>query len=545
MPSPETGDLEDSLALLARIQQLERRVEELRREAEPLREHQEQTEFAMSVARVGVSYRDLDSPDLMLSASLADLLGLPLGTRSINRYDFFANVHPDDVERVRGAVASAVKHNDRFSLEYRYQTSHRGWRWFQSEGRVTSARPGQPARLFSAIADVTERRSLELQLHQAQKMEAIGQLAGGVAHDFNNLLTAIGGYSRLLLENITDPHQRGDVEEIVKAAERAGSLTKQLLAFSRRQVMETTALDINELVDEIAGMLRRIIGEDVVLTTHLGTAIPAVRGDRGQLEQVLMNLVVNARDATAGSGTIHIHTAVADLASPLTSYGLALKPGRYTVLTVSDTGHGMSEETKARVFEPFFTTKPRGQGTGLGLATVYGIVAQSGGCIEVDSDPGAGATFKIYFPPQERAAPATLHADRAAVAPGGSETILLAEDERTVRLLARRILQRAGYTVVEAANPAEAERLAASMPHIDLLLTDVVMPGGSGPELYRRLISQRETLRVLFMSGYAERDLFDRAQIPRAAPFLEKPFTVDALVAKVREVLDAGSARAE
>jgi len=510
---------------------------ELRARVKELEEHLEQTEFALSVARVGLSYRDQRSSDIMVSRSLAELLGLPPGTQSITREDFLARVHPDDAARVDRTVRDAVARGAEFELEYRIHSGDRGWRWFRSNGRVTSNARGE-RRVFSGMADVTERRSLESQLHHAQKMDAIGQLAGGVAHDFNNIMTAIGGYSRLLLESAADA-QRADVEEIVKAADRAASLTKQLLAFSSRQVVETVLLDVNELVEDMAAMLQRIIGEDIELVTSLGSNLSPVRGDRSQLEQVVMNLVVNARDATSGGGVIRIETSSVTLGE--SAGGAAQAPpraGDYVALTVSDTGGGMTDETKAHLFEPFFTTKPRGQGTGLGLATVYGIVTRSGGSIAVTSEPGKGSVFTIYLPSQRHAAPPRVEPAAIAGTSGGSETVLLAEDEPAVRMLARRVLQRAGYTVVEAANPAEAEVKAASMPVIDMLLTDVMMPGGTGPELFRRLAATRPSLRVLFMSGYAEQDLFDRAAIDRAAPFLEKPFTVESLTARVRSVLD-------
>jgi len=509
--------------------------QQLREDADALRERLEQTEFAMTVARVGVSYRDADSNDIFLSGSLVDLLGLPPESRSIDRNDFIARLHPDDVERVRSGVAAAVAGHGHFSLEYRFHHPQRGWRWFQSEGQVTSARPGESPRVFSAIVDVTERRFLEQQLYQAQKMEAIGKLAGGVAHDFNNLLTAISGYSALLLESVSEG-QRSDVEEIIKAADRATSLTTQLLSFSRQQIQETTAIDLNDLIEDIASILRRIIGDDVELTTTLAADVSPVRSDRGQLEQLVLNLVVNARDALPGGGTIGIETHEREIRTPLTSYGLTLAPGRYAVMTVSDTGCGMSEDTKARLFEPFFTTKPHGVGTGLGLATMYGILAQGGGLVEVSSDPGAGSSFRVYLPQHEGPIAPPQIVD-VALPEGGTETILLAEDEASVRVLARRILQRAGYTVIEARNSLEARHHAESTAHIDLLLADVKMPGGSGPDLYRTLHPNHPAMRVLFVSGYAERHLFDGAELPHAAPFLSKPFTVEGLLRKVREAL--------
>jgi signal transduction histidine kinase len=505
--------------------------------AQALRDHEDDVDFAMSVARVGVSYRYLDSSEIMVSRSLARLLDLPPGTLQIDRAALVANIHPDDAERVRAAVTEAVTQGSEFQIEYRWHAADGSWRWFRSNGRVSTSRPGQPARLFTSIADVTERRSLELQLQQVQKLEAIGQLAGGVAHDFNNLLTTIGGYTSLLLDRVNDPAQREDLAEILKASHRAGGLTKQLLTFSRRQVMEPAVIDLNLLIDEMATLLRRIIGEDIQLAAHLAAENAAVRADRNQIEQVIMNLVVNARDATGPRGIIRLDTAVVELGESPGSRKLVSKPGTYVAFSVTDTGHGMTPATEARLFEPFFTTKPRGQGTGLGLATVYGIVAQSGGSIGVVSEPGKGSTFTVYLPQHDRPAPVARPAEVVPV-PGGSETILLAEDEAPVRSLARVILQGAGYTVVEAATPAEAEVCSASMPSIDLLLTDVVMPGGTGPELFRQLSMRRPSLRVLFMSGYAEQDLFDRASVAPAGAFLAKPFSKRELILRVREALD-------
>jgi signal transduction histidine kinase/CheY-like chemotaxis protein len=500
-----------------------------------LHAHVGELEFALSVARVGLSYRDIDADHIVVSRSLAELLDLPAGTRSISRGDFLQRVHPDDAQRVDATVREAVSAGTEFNLEYRLQAGDRGWRWFRSNGRVRINVQGRQ-RVFSAIADVTERRSLESQLQQAQKMEALGQLAGGVAHDFNNFLTAILGYAQFLVDSAPSEAQRHDAGEIVKAADRAASLTKQLLAFGRRQVMETEIIDVNALVVDIAGMLRRIIGEDIELTTAPGAKQPLVKAGRGQLEQVVMNLVVNARDAIDGAGSIHIETADGTFEDhvPLRPAGAT---SRCVTISVTDTGCGMDEETKARLFEPFFTTKPRTQGSGLGLATVYGIVSHGGGSLSVTSDPGRGATFRIHLPLHEE----PLGEPFVPVAPPvtrGVETVLLAEDEPAVRRLARRILERAGYSVVEAGGPGEAEAVAESLGQIDLLLTDVIMPGGTGPELARRLSARRPGMRILFMSGYAERDLFDRDALSTTDAFIAKPFSADALVAKVRLILD-------
>lgn len=506
--------------------------------AQALHDHEDDVDFAMSVARLGVSYRQLDSDDIVVSRSLAMLLGLPPGTLRIGRADLLRHIHPDDVERVRTAVEDAVARGAEFQIEYRWHAPHIGWRWFRSTGRVSTSRPGQPARLFTSIADVTERRSLELQLQQVQKMEAIGQLAGGVAHDFNNLLTAIGGYASLLLDSVANVEQRQDLNEILKAAKRAAALTKQLLVFSRKQITAPVAVDLNALIEDMATMLRRIIGENIHLTTRLAADGTAVRGDRNQLEQVVLNLVVNARDATGTRGVIRLETAAVDLGGEAAAFRLPATPGKYVMFSVTDTGHGLTEDTKMRLFEPFFTTKPRGQGTGLGLATVYGIVAQSGGALDVSSEPGHGATFTVYLPRYDRQAETAPPQSDSEAVRGGSETILLAEDEAPVRSLARVILERAGYTVVEAATPAEAALRSQSMGRIDLLLTDVVMPGGTGPELFRRLAADRPSMRVLFMSGYAEQDLFDRAAVTHQGAFLAKPFSKQELMARVRESLD-------
>jgi signal transduction histidine kinase len=501
-----------------------------------LKEHEHDVDFAMSVARVGVSYRDIESDDIHLSPSLARLLELPPGQAVVSRQELLARVHSEDVEKVRLAVNDAVQRRSEFEVEYRIRNSN-GWRWIRSNGRVSPSRDGRGARLYSGLADVTERRTLELQLQQIQKMEAIGQLAGGVAHDFNNLLTAIGGYASLLVEATEDPNAREDLDEIIKAAKRAAALTKQLLAFSRRQVMEPTVVDLNGLIEDMAAMLRRIIGENLQLTTCLADDLPPVRADRNQLEQVVMNLVVNARDATGSRGVIRVETAQLELRESIIGHKFAVRPGKYVRFSVSDTGQGMNEATKARLFEPFFTTKPRGQGTGLGLATVYGIVVQSGGSIDVTSEPGKGSTFTVYLPQHDRPVSKPRALD-VGPAPGGSETILIAEDEGPVRALARLILERAGYTVVEAATPAEAEMRSKSMATIDLLLTDVVMPGGTGPELFKSLVARRPSLRVLFMSGYAEQDLFDRASVTPTGVFLPKPFSKQELMVRVREALD-------
>jgi PAS domain S-box-containing protein len=513
-----------------------RLMAQLQAQAEELRAQKEQTDFAMTAARIGVSYRDLGSSWVVVSTSLARLLGLPNDPGGMSQDEIYERTHPDDRANVRAAVEKAIRERSDFSLAFRMILPEGLVRWFQFEGRVALDEQGEPARVVGVLADITDRRSLEMQFRQAQKMEAVGQLAGGVAHDFNNLLTAIIGYARFALDRAGEGEQRHDIEEIVKAAGRAAALTKQLLAFSRRHVMETVAVDLNHLIVDMVTMLRRMIGEDIELSTSLAGNLSAVRADRSQLEQVVMNLVVNARDATGGGGAIQIETGTVTFEeAPALPQGL--KPGPYVTLTVSDNGCGMSDETKARLFEPFFTTKPRGQGTGLGLATVYGIVMQTGGGITVDSEHGHGASFTVYLPADSGPVQA---AERPPDPPraSGAATVLLVEDEQAVRELVRIILERAGHSVVEAANAEEGETLFEAMHDVDLLVSDVVLPGRSGFELFHRLHAKVPSLRVLFISGYTDYAMFDETIVERDLAFLEKPFSAEGLVAKVRDVLN-------
>ncbi len=395
---------------------------------------------------------------------------------------------------------------------------------------------------FEVIAeDVSERWRLEEQLRQAQKMEAIGRLAGGVAHDFNNLLTIITGYSQLLLERLgSDDPLRGHVNEVLSAGNRAASLTRQLLAFSRRQVLQPQVLDLNTVVANTDKMLRRLIGEDIELVTHLGPDLGRVKTDPGQIEQVIMNLAVNARDAMPQGGRLTLETANVELNEGDTRTRVSVLPGRYVMLAVSDSGIGMDAETQAHIFEPFFTTKEAGKGTGLGLATVYGIVKQSGGHIWLYSEPNQGTTFKIYLPRLEEAAQPGEAISPGAPLSGGSETILLVEDEEGVRDLARRILELKGYKVITASNPTEAAQVCERHEGpIHLLLTDVIMPTMSGRQLAEHVAFLRPGMKVLYMSGYTDNAIIPHGILKEGTQFLQKPFTRDSLTSKVREVLDA------
>ena len=400
-----------------------------------------------------------------------------------------------------------------------------------AEGKIVSG--------VVAYIDSTERRTLEAQVGQTSKMEAVGQLAGGVAHDFNNLLTVIMSYGAMLLERLEPGENREDVEEIATAADRAAGLTRQLLAFSRQQVMQPRVMDVNDVVSGLEKMLRRLIGEDIELNITLDPRVEAINADPGQLEQVLMNLVVNARDAMPVGGRLTISTSNSHLSAESAAGTLHPPPGQYVTLTVSDTGTGMSRAVQKRIFDPFFTTKGQGRGTGLGLATVYGIVKQSGGEIYVYSEVGYGSTFKIYFPRFVLAAEERPPELAATEAVGGSESILLVEDDANLRALVARVLTRRGYSVHVAGSGVEALVIASDPALVlDAVITDVVMPGMNGRELVEKLLESRPEMGSLLMSGYTDDDVLRRGVLHGETAFLQKPFTPDQLTRKVREVLD-------
>jgi signal transduction histidine kinase/CheY-like chemotaxis protein len=388
--------------------------------------------------------------------------------------------------------------------------------------------------------DVTEQRQNEEQLRVAHRMESVGRLAGGIAHDFNNLLTVIINHTAFAAKDVgkEDPLQ-ADLAEIGKAAERAGLLTRQLLAFSRKQVLKPQVLDLNKIVGGMEEMLRRLLGEDIDLAVVLAVGLGKVMADPGQIEQVVMNLAVNARDAMPDGGKLTIETAYVELDDAYSSQHVGMKPGPYVMLSVSDTGCGMDERTRARLFEPFFTTKQTGKGTGLGLATVYGIVKQSGGDIWVYSEPGHGTTFKVYLPHELSAKETGERASQLTTDAVGTETILVVEDEDAVRNLAKRILERAGYTVLTAANGGEALVICGKQQgSVGLVLTDVVMPGMNGKELADRLARLYPNLRVLYMSGYTDDAIVHRGVLAPGTHFIGKPFNAADLTRMVREVLD-------
>ncbi|HEU4403171.1 MAG TPA: PAS domain S-box protein [Candidatus Polarisedimenticolia bacterium] len=414
------------------------------------------------------------------------------------------------------------------------------WNWIR--------RTDESGRLIEILGfgeDVSERRRLEDQLRQSQKMEAIGRLAGGVAHDFNNLMTAVSGYSELLLGRFEkDDPVRRDLEEIKKAGDRAAALTRQLLAFSRRQVLRPEVLDLNAVVAGMDQMLRRLIGEDIELMTALSPALGMVRADPGQIEQVIMNLAVNSRDAMPRGGKLTIETGNIDLDETYARGHAEARPGAYVMLAVSDTGEGMDAETRAHLFEPFFTTKGQGEGTGLGLSMVYGIVKQSGGNVWVYTEPGHGTTVKVYLPHVARGAERVAAPAVASGPAHGDETVLLVEDEEVVRSLAREILEMHGYSVLVARDGLEALQICERHPgRIHLLLTDVVMPRMNGRDLVERAAPMRPDMRILFMSGYTSDTIVHHGVLDPGTAYLQKPFSVDGLAHRVREVLDAHPGR--
>ena len=530
---------EDDLAMLQELaDHCGGAIERLRAE-HALRESQAQLARTEAFALVMTAHLSLDGRWLKVPPTLCRLLGVEedrlLGT-SID-----ALLHPEDAATEQAGRERLLRGDSRtVDLEARCQRSDGQPLWMYVNASVVQGTEGEPLYLLLYLRDVTERKSLEDQLRQAQKMEAVGQLAGGIAHDFNNLLTAILGSTELLLADTpaNDP-RRVDVQEIGRSAHRAAALVRQLLAYSRKQVLQPRLVNLNAIVHEMGAMLRRVMGERIVLELDLDPALGQVTADPGQLEQVIANLGVNARDAMPDGGTLTITTANVSGPGVTAAADEGLPAGGPLVaLAVADTGIGMDEQVMARLFEPFFTTKELGRGTGLGLATVYGIVRQSGGHIQVSSRPGEGSSFTVYLPRAETPRQPTAAAGPAAPAPGGSETVLVAEDEEAVRHLVGRVLRGRGYRVLEAANAEAAIELAgATGQPIDLLVSDLVMPGLGGQGLAARLSAARPGLRVLFITGYAVEAVERQGQLPAGHGLLEKPFTADQLARKVREAL--------
>jgi two-component system, cell cycle sensor histidine kinase and response regulator CckA len=526
--------------------QLAGEVAERKRAEEALRKADANMRFALEAGSVGIWEIDAESGMLTASDTFERIHGWPPGEFARTKDAWLERVHEQDRPAVTTAIAALTRADGIDSeVEYRIPWPDGSDHRIVINGRVVRNASDTVTGIGGVAIDVTEPRQLQAQLVQSQKLEAIGLLAGGVAHDFNNILTAILGYVELLESRLqSDNDVLRDLDEIRKSGTRAADLTRQLLAFSRRQVLRPALIDLNALVQDLANMLRRLIGEDVTLTMTLEKGLSSVMADRGQIEQVIMNLVVNARDALPRGGRLTIATSNAAVdAAFFRRLGIADPPAirNMVKISVSDTGVGMDAMTRKRIFEPFFTTKGRSRGTGLGLATVYGIVKQSGGFIDVDSTPGKGARFDILLPRAERTSttPTTTRAE-VAPAPRGTETILVVEDDDTVRSLVSSLLKRNGYNLVVFPDGESAAVFAEghSDRRIDLLLSDVVLPGMSGPELYKQLRVRRPGLRVLFMSGYNDERIVASGALSPDVHSIEKPFTGGGLARKVREVLD-------
>ncbi|MGA8557114.1 MAG: GAF domain-containing protein [Candidatus Acidiferrales bacterium] len=476
-----------------------------------------------------------------VSPQIESLLGFSPTEWVANPKAWIESLHPDDRGRVLAEEACSQETGEPFRSQYRMVKRDGRIVWCRDEATVMTEQSGERKVMLGVIHDITHHRQLEEQLRQAHKMEAVGRLAGGIAHDFNNLLTIIKGFSELMLERAgPDETLVHNATQIDKAADKASSLTAQLLAFSRMQVLRPSSLNLNTVVGEMAKMLRRILGEHINLDTVLDTSLCAVRADQSQIEQVILNLVINARDAMPKGGEITIETANVSLDEHYAQRRTGVEPGQYVLMAVSDTGAGMDAETQAQIFEPFFTTKALGKGTGLGLATVYGIVKQSGGWIWVYSEPGRGTTFKVYLPQVDHCIRPADHNKAVCDRLQGTETILLAEDQDGIRELASEFLKRSGYIILEAKDGSEALRTAEGyLDEIDLLVTDVVMPNLDGPELADRLAVLRPHMKIIFMSGFAEYVKDNRKLAVPDRVTLQKPFALGTLARKVREVLDA------
>jgi two-component system cell cycle sensor histidine kinase/response regulator CckA len=510
--------------------------EEQARAAAALRASEERYRMLYERNLAGVYSTTLDGHIIDLNDACARMFGY--ASRQEAMAHTLWDITPNRAE-MEMLITLAKRQKSFTSLEVRLKRIDGRTVWVLGSASLIEADGGKPAMIEGTLLDITERKNLEEQLRQAQRIEAVGRLAGGVAHDFNNLLTAILGYSDIVLEQLPSGDRlRHYVGEIKKAGERAASLTRQLLAFSRQQVLAPLVLDLNAVVADMEKMLRRLIGEDIELVTVLGHDLARVKADPSQLEQVIMNLAVNARDAMPEGGRLSLATANFLVDEAYAQRHVGLKPGPYVTLTVTDTGCGMDAETLSRIFEPFFTTKEKGKGTGLGLSTVYGVVKQSGGYIEVESEPGRGTAFRVYLPQVEESLTNVKEREPAAAPSSGAETILLVEDEESVRTLVESVLRSKGYKVIPAARGDEALALSEQYAQpIALMLVDMVMPRMSGRELARRLAPLHPETKVLFMSGYAGSSASDG--LDADTHFIQKPFTSEALARKVRETLDA------
>jgi PAS domain S-box-containing protein len=526
--------------VLAGAVQLERR-----QATQALARSEEQLRRALDAARMGTWIWSVETNTLTWDENLRQLYGLAPGELVSTYEQFLARVHPDDRSFVADSVQRALEDRGSLRYEFRIVLPDGRVRWIADQGEITRDEAGKSVYLAGVCTDVTERRSTEERLRQAHRMESVGRLAGGVAHEANNQMSVVLGAAEFILRRPDVPEAvRVDVEFIQKAAERTAAITSQLLAFSRRQILRPEILSLNTVVSGWEPVLRRIMGADCGVVLRLSPEPGLVRADPGQLEQVLLNLALNARDAMPRGGTITLETSTTELTSDYLRHksGVAVRPGRYAVLAVTDTGHGMDQETLSHVFEPFFTTKGVGQGTGLGLSTVYGIVKQSDGYIWVYSEPGQGTTFKIYLPIRTGEIE-SVRKDAGTPGTQRGERILVVEDEAPLRQMMKRALTGAGYQVIEAGSGEEAlELLKQNGGTISLVLSDVVLPGQSGRALAQRIREQCPDLPMLYTSGYTDGEIERRGLLERGAAFLQKPFTPNALVRAVQEQLESGEA---
>jgi len=536
-----TTSLWDAAGRLMGFGKVLRDLTEQRLLLERLAESDERMRMATAAARVGTWRWDLRTGADTLDENLARLLELGDGDTVATLEEFFARVHPDDRERTRAAFMDAVARRDGLQVEFRIVCHDGSIRWLRDHGHVVLDEADEPRYLTGAVVDITEQREADERLRVSQRMDAVGKLAGGVAHEVNNMMSVVLGFTEFVLADFPPgDRRRQDLEQVRTAAGRAAAVTAQLLAFSRRQIIQPTVLRLDEVVATLEPVLRRLLGEDRELVVRAPPGAGHVRADLGQLEQVLINLALNARDAIGQNGRLTIETAPAVLEAASAGHPERGGPaGPCVVLTVSDTGHGMDEATRARVFEPFYTTKPTGQGTGLGLAVVHGIVHQSGGHIEVESAPGAGTTFRIYLPAVSPTGDRLVRPPAPAT-PAARESILVVEDEPMVRQLVVRMLERLGYRCLEASDGMDALRaVEAHAGTIDGVVTDLVMPHMNGRVLAERLKARRPELPVLFMSGYTDDEMIRRELLVVGAPFIQKPFEAEDFAARLRSVLSA------